>query len=582
LASHPPLLSAILCTFNRGALLSRGLESIASQTLAREDFEVIVIDDGSTDDTRRVVESFERRFHLRYAYQSNAGLASAKNHGIYCSGAPIILFLDDDEVFSPSLFEEHIKTHRAHPENHYAALGYTGLHPSIADKPLMHFVTEVGCYLFSYPHLKHGNLLDYTYFWGGRTSCKRTFLIQHGVFNPVFRFGCEDIELGYRLSKHNLQVKYNARAISTMIRDISFDAFCARLVRQGQSQHVFSRLHQDAEVQRWCKVLGAEDKWQKTAPVFDKMLHSARELNRIADLKLELGLGLDDLTKTLLHGAYHNAFRACNLKGIWEKKTSQQTQPAGAQLFADDGLAVPPVRLRTLVAGEGNGDLANYFAAGERCAVMIRRMLRTRGLDIDTFGEILDFGCGCGRVIRQFRALKKAKLHGTDINREQIEWCQRNIPFARFEINQPYPPLSFEDETFDFIYAFSVFTHLPESAQFLWMTELSRVVKAGGYLLITTHGENYALLLDQRAQARFQDNEMVVFNEEDFHNPLTYGKCSAYHPEKYVREKLAKTLDVVDFVKGEVMDAGHRLIRQDAYLLRKPLAGIGKVESRSN
>src|SRR5215475_12499431 len=145
------LLSAILCTSNRGALLARALESILGQTLEPKDFEVIVIDDGSTDDTRQIVESFERRFHLRYAYQSNAGLASAKNHGIYCSRAPIVLFLDDDEVFSPALFEEHVKAHRTHSEDHYAVLGYTGLHPSIADKPLMDFVTEVGCYLFSYP-----------------------------------------------------------------------------------------------------------------------------------------------------------------------------------------------------------------------------------------------------------------------------------------------------------------------------------------------------------------------------------------------------------------------------------------------
>jgi tRNA G46 methylase TrmB len=110
------------------------------------------------------------------------------------------------------------------------------------------------------------------------------------------------------------------------------------------------------------------------------------------------------------------------------------------------------------------------------------------------------------------------------------------------------------------------------------MSELSRVLKPGGYLLITTHGENYASLLDQGAQAKFHDDQMVVFNEEDFHNPLTYGKCSAYHPENYVREKLAKTFEVVDFVKGEVMDAARRLIRQDAYLLRKALEAIGKVE----
>ena len=196
MAMSQPSLSAILCTFNRAELLSQTLESILGQTLDRSNFELIVIDDGSMDDTRKVVESFERRLPLRYAYQANAGLASARNHGIYRSQAPLLLFLDDDDVCSPNLFEEHLKTHVQYPDNHFAVLGYVALDPNLSQKPVLHYVTEVDCYLFSYPNLKHGDVLDYTYFWGGCSSCKRKFLIEYGVFNPVFRFGCEDIELG--------------------------------------------------------------------------------------------------------------------------------------------------------------------------------------------------------------------------------------------------------------------------------------------------------------------------------------------------------------------------------------------------
>jgi glycosyltransferase involved in cell wall biosynthesis len=320
-AMSPPSLSAILCTFNRAELLSQTLESILGQTLERSNFELIIIDDGSLDHTRKVVESFEGSLPLRYAYQANAGLASAKNHGIYCSRAPLLLFLDDDDVCSPKLFEEHLKTHGQYPDNHFAVLGYTALDPTLAEKPLLHYVTEVGCYLFSYPSLKHGDVLDYTYFWGGRSSCKRKFLIEHGVFNPVFRFGCEDIELGYRLSKHNLKVVYNAQALSTMVRDISFDEFCARLIRQGESQYVFSQLHPDVEVQNWAEMIGAEEKWQKIKTVYEAVIRSARELDRIANLKLELGFEIDDITNDLLYRAYPNAFRACKLKGIDNRRS---------------------------------------------------------------------------------------------------------------------------------------------------------------------------------------------------------------------------------------------------------------------
>jgi len=317
----PPSLSAILCTFNRAELLAQTLESILGQTLDRSNFELIVIDDGSIDDTRKVVESFERRLPLRYAYQANAGLASARNHGIYRSQAPLLLFLDDDDVCSPNLFEEHLKTHVQYPDNYFAVLGYIALDPNLWQKPVLHYVTEVGCYLFSYSNLQHGDVRDYTYFWGGCCSCKRKFLIDYGVFNPVFRFGCEDIELAYRLSKNNLKVVYNARAVSTMVRDISFDAFCTRLIRQGESQYVFSQLHPDAEVQNWTEMIGFEEEWQRIEKVYEAVIRSARELNRIANLKQELGLELDNTTTDLLHRAYRNAFRASKLKGIYNRRS---------------------------------------------------------------------------------------------------------------------------------------------------------------------------------------------------------------------------------------------------------------------
>jgi len=340
-----PSLSAILCTFNRAELLSRALDSILAQTLDKSDFELIIIDDGSSDHTRNVVESFAHRLPISYAYQANAGLASAKNHGIYRSRSPILLFLDDDDICSPTLFTEHLKTHAKYPDAHFAVLGYTTLDPMLAKKPLLHYVTELECYLFSYPNLKDGDVLDYTYFWGGRSSCKRNFLIEHGVFNPVFRFGCEDIELGYRLSKQNFRVVYNAHAVSTMVRDISFDAFCARLIQQGESQYVFSQLHPDMEVQKWAEMIDAEEEWQNIQSVYEALVRSARELDRIVNLKIELGLPLDDVTFELSYRAYRDAFRACKLKGI-DNRRSKRVQAAN-----DNGSA-PAMNVSPILARE--------------------------------------------------------------------------------------------------------------------------------------------------------------------------------------------------------------------------------------
>jgi glycosyltransferase involved in cell wall biosynthesis len=305
---------------NRAQFLKQVLESLREQTLPQSEFEIVLIDDGSSDETRETVESFRSCLPLRYFFQTNAGLASAKNHGIFAAQGRIVLFLDDDDVTAPSLLEEHMKSHRAYPQDNYAVLHCTTWGLDLTVTPLMYFVTEVGCFLFSYPYISHGDILDYTYFWGGRSSCKRSFLLEHGVFNPVFRFGCEDIELGYRLSKHDLRVVYNSRGVSRMIRPVDFEGFCQRLIKQGRSQYVFSTLHDDAAVHKWTEVEEAEETWNRIRPIYEAKIRSARELDRIAHLKLSLNLGLDEITKRLLHGAYWWAFKSCKIKGITEAR----------------------------------------------------------------------------------------------------------------------------------------------------------------------------------------------------------------------------------------------------------------------
>jgi glycosyltransferase involved in cell wall biosynthesis len=314
--------SVVICTYNRAELLRMTLDSLAGQTLGRDKYEIIVIDDGSSDGTRQCVESFADRLPIKYFFQKNAGLASAKNHGIFAARGEILFFMDDDDIAAPTLLEEHIKTHERYSDAHYAVLNYTTWAPGLEVTPLMHFITEVGCFLFSYPYIKHGDVLDYTNFWGGRSSCKRSFLIEHGVFNAIFRFGCEDIELGYRLSKHGLKVIYNSKAVSYMTRPVDFDDFCARLLKQGRSQYVFSSLHDDPAVHHWAEVVGWEEKWTKIKKFYEAKKNSAKGLDKIANTKLHLNLGLDDTTRKLLYNAYWWVFRACKLKGIAEARAN--------------------------------------------------------------------------------------------------------------------------------------------------------------------------------------------------------------------------------------------------------------------
>ncbi|MHB1049229.1 MAG: glycosyltransferase family 2 protein [Bacteroidota bacterium] len=92
--------SVILCTYNRAALLPRAISSVLRQTYA--DWELIIIDDGSTDSTRSVVRKFikdEKR--IRYFYQKNKGLAGARNEGMRKAMGDFLTFLDSDDAYHP-------------------------------------------------------------------------------------------------------------------------------------------------------------------------------------------------------------------------------------------------------------------------------------------------------------------------------------------------------------------------------------------------------------------------------------------------------------------------------------------------
>lgn len=193
-----------------------------------------------------------------------------------------------------------------------------------------------------------------------------------------------------------------------------------------------------------------------------------------------------------------------------------------------DGVPLPPRRLMVRVAGTADADwfLRSGHAAYDAIAAHV---------PLGETGSILDFGCGCGRVTRYFGD-HGGEVAGSDVSRDAIAWCTENLRFARFETNGLAPPLAFDDETFDLVYALSVFTHLTADLQLAWRDELRRVLRPGGRLLITTHGRSYVPRLDPDERARYDRGELVV----RWSDVVGSNLCSAYHPERYLRETFAQ------------------------------------------
>jgi len=108
--------------------------------------------------------------------------------------------------------------------------------------------------------------------------------------------------------------------------------------------------------------------------------------------------------------------------------------------------------------------------------------------------SVLDFGCGWGRVTRLFlRDVEPGNLWGVDCMPDAIEFCTRSNRFCNFALVDPYPPSAIPDESFDLIYAYSVFSHLSEDAHMAWLKEFTRILKPRGLLIVTTRPRNFIL-----------------------------------------------------------------------------------------
>lgn len=311
------LISAILPTYNRHAYLTRVLESYRQQGLPAERREIIIVDDGSTDKTPELLKKFKEDVeNVSVIRQAHAGIAAAKNTALDVASAPIVLFLDDDDIADHDLFAAHIKAHQVYPADSHAILGHTSIDRAIRKSPVMHHVTEIGCQLFSYPYLKSGHRYGFGEFWGGRTSCKRS-LLNNIRFNPLFEFGCEDVELGWRLREFGLKVIFYPSAKTQMIREIGFDDFCARSERQGRAQAQFCHLHTSSEeVRKYCEISTARER-AECAPVgFEALFERARKLDAAANLSLTATGIIDRDFKNTLDQHYKQLFAACRARGI--------------------------------------------------------------------------------------------------------------------------------------------------------------------------------------------------------------------------------------------------------------------------
>ena len=150
---------------------------------------------------------------------------------------------------------------------------------------------------------------------------------------------------------------------------------------------------------------------------------------------------------------------------------------------------MPEENVQLMITGDkGDAVMSDGFASYR----LFRNLYERHVSPIVHCGNILDFGCGWGRIIRFFlKDVKPSRLLGVDPVEEMVALCKQQNRWCGFERIPFVPPSQLKGSTFDLIYSFSVFSHLSEEMHKKVLAELSRLLKPGGLLMVTTRGREF-------------------------------------------------------------------------------------------
>lgn len=242
-----PYFSVVIPTFNRLDMLLRVLDALDAQQGAPE-FEIIVIDDGSSDDTRKTLEkrASERQEELpalKFRPQPNGGPGRARNHGVSLATGRFVVFIGDDTVPEPPFLREHERVHReSNDDPLLACLGYTGWPRGERATAFMDYINDYGLQ-FGYKLIKNGAIVPFNFFYTSNISIDRQLLTDHPFDTTFPAAAWEDTELAYRLDALGLKIRYDASAVTRHYHPMTIDSFAKRQYTVGKSGAIFFGKH---------------------------------------------------------------------------------------------------------------------------------------------------------------------------------------------------------------------------------------------------------------------------------------------------------------------------------------------------
>ncbi len=219
------------------------MEAFGEQTLAKKDFEIIVVDDGGSDGTKEFMAGFQKstELNLKYFHLDHQGSGSARNSGVEKASFSIVLFCGDDTFPDKYLLETHIAQHQQ--KNNIAVLGIALWDESQEVTDFMRWLAPNGPQ-FRYNTIKNRIDAGFDHFYTCNISLEKKWFNSE-IFDERFDCAFEDIELGLRLEKKGLKIFFEPKAKVFHSHHYNKESFGRRMERVGRSAIIFFRKYKN-------------------------------------------------------------------------------------------------------------------------------------------------------------------------------------------------------------------------------------------------------------------------------------------------------------------------------------------------
>lgn len=355
-----PRLSVLIPTYNRWPDLLRTLRAYERQEPADLRFEVVVVDDGSSDGTAEQMADFRsERYPIHFSSQGNAGPALARNRAFERASGEWILFTGDDIEPAPDLLHQHLEGHGRLADPRCAVLGLTRWPADARLTATMRHIDGPGAQQFSYAFFEDGAEYDFRHFYTSNVSIRRQMLAREpGPFSTAFPAAAfEDAEIGHRLAFHGLRIVYRRSAVAFHHHPYGARGFYRRQERCGRMAALL--FERNPELEKWLGPSRLE--WRRlellrlSGPERRRLAFLADHYEPWRDHALALAErcdpsdppGIDDLLRPLFHLGYleglaHALLPEASARRLLMAELVDRVAPAALALAHRAGPALGP------------------------------------------------------------------------------------------------------------------------------------------------------------------------------------------------------------------------------------------------